>query len=121
MLTFLLGHIDAIIAIIGLIITYIGLILPIRKYLQEKWAQEKQLQFQNYHKVIWDLVWEQGVPKLDRQIAIAYELRNFPWYYDVSLRILKWLKDSWCKDSQWENQRLIEEISLTISYIKRHC
>ena len=64
-------------------------IIKFREYLKDK-------RFNNYHLLIKDLVDEQDRPdryiKIDRQIAIIYELRNYPSYYPVSQRILTGLK-----------------------------
>lgn len=59
MLNFLTEQLGEVFTIIGLIIAYLSLVLPINKYLQEKSLQERQLQFQNYHKLIGELVGEQ--------------------------------------------------------------
>ncbi|MDD2693820.1 MAG: hypothetical protein PHY14_02710 [Candidatus Gracilibacteria bacterium] len=114
---FIINHFSTILEVLGFIVAYLSLILPIQKYFQDKSLQERQLQFQNYHKLIGELVGEQGTPKLDRQIAIAYELRNFPGYYDVTLRILKGLHNSW-GNSTLEVSRLLKEIDLTIKFIE---
>jgi hypothetical protein len=59
----------------------------------------------------------EDAPYLHRQIAAAYELRHFPRYYDLTLRILRGLRESWSKNRS--NKPLIEEIDLTISYIEK--
>jgi len=80
--------------------------------------QIKDKRFQTYHKLIDELVNEQLQAdrkiKLDRQIAIVYELRNFPKYFDVSKRILEGLQDEW-KET---NPRIIKEIELSLVYMK---
>ncbi len=78
----------------------------------------KNRNFQIYHKLVEDLVdIESGRQdkKLDRQIAIVFELRNFRRYYEVSERILIGLKNCWVN----ENPRIIEEINLTLDFIKK--
>jgi hypothetical protein len=104
--------------IIGVIVSYIALILPIIKYLQDKRREEKNKRFENYHKLIKELVDanENGEnPKIDRQIAVAFELRNFKEYYPVTKRILEGLKNLWCEKQN--ASRLIDEINLTLNYI----
>lgn len=102
--------------IIGITLAYFALILPIKKYLQDKRLQEKDIRFHNYHKLIDELVGANNqTPMLDRQIAIIYELRNFKDYYPVTLRILKGLRSTWTNS----HQRLIDEIDMTISHIEK--
>ncbi|XOB41398.1 MAG: hypothetical protein ACKKMW_01560 [Candidatus Nealsonbacteria bacterium] len=78
----------------------------------------KDRRFGIYHKLIQELV-EPESPnkplKLDRQIAIIFELRNFPEYYEVSRRILSGLKENW-KDVSVE--RVIEEIDISLKYME---
>lgn len=88
-------------------------ILKFRDHIRDK-------RFKTYHELINWLVNEQIQPdrkiKLDRQIAVVYELRNFPSYFDVSKRILKGLQRQWEKG----DNRIIEEIQLTIAYMERN-
>jgi hypothetical protein len=80
-----------------------------REYLKDK-------RFKTYHELIDELVNEQRNPdrviKLDRQIAIVFELRNFSNYYPLSIRILSDLKDT------WDNPRIIKEIDLSLNFMK---
>ena len=69
--------------------------------------------FKIYHDLLKQLV-DEAVPKLDRQIAVIFELRHFPDYYEVSKRILKGLKVSW-KD----NHRITNEIDITLDYMRK--
>lgn len=102
--------------IIGILIAYFSLILPIYKFLQDKRKEERNKRFENYHKLIDDLVGGCGsLPMLDRQIAIIYEFRHFKEYYPVTLRILRGLKETW---STTTNIRILNEISLTEQYIE---
>jgi len=88
--------------------------LKFREYLKDK-------RFKTYHELIDDLVNEQRQPdrtiKLDRQIAIIFELRNFPSYYSVTKRILADLKNQ----EGWKNsKRIVKEIELTLDFISRN-
>ena len=77
--------------------------------------RNKDKRFEAYHDLIDQLVNEQRNPdraiKLDRQVAIVFELRNFASYYPVSIRILEGFRDV-C-----ENERIIKEIDLTVEYM----
>ncbi|TAK57000.1 hypothetical protein EPO17_03155 [Patescibacteria group bacterium] len=100
---------------IGIIITFISgiwALLKLREYLKDK-------RFKTYHELIDEMVNETRNPdrviKLDRQVAIIFELRNFTSYYPVTRRILTDLKIA------WENQpRAITEIDLTLDFISRN-
>ena len=83
-------------------------IVKFREYLRDR-------RFKAYHELVDELVNEQKNPdrhiKLDRQIAIVYELRNFPGYFPVSLRILTDLKEL------WPNSRIKKEIDFSIRFM----
>lgn len=112
------------IEIIGLVIAYFGLIVPIYQYLNSKHDDEKEKRFKNFHQLIKDLVQPEailGVPYLDRQIAIVYELKNLKEYYPVISRILIGLKTQWHNPpTALGNPRLIGEIDLTLKYIDNY-
>ncbi|MNG37384.1 hypothetical protein D3C84_1247180 [compost metagenome] len=58
--------------------------------------------------------------RLDRQIAVVFELRNFKEYFPVTLRIFKGLKESWAEYGPEEKrERLHEELDLAITYIEK--
>jgi hypothetical protein len=78
----------------------------------------KDRRFGIYHELIKELVEPESPDKplkLDRQIAIIYELRNFPEYYEVSKRILKGLRENWEDKSV---QRAIQEIDISLEYME---
>jgi hypothetical protein len=72
--------------------------------------------FKIYHELIENLV-QSDKPKLDRQIAIIFELRNFKEYFELTTRILEGLRNTWDKP---ENSRIINEIDITITYIENN-
>lgn len=88
------------------------------QYIFQKRQEQKNLQFMTYHKLIQELV-EGEDPKcpmrLDRQLAVVFELRRFMEYYEPSLRILRGLRDSW---SGTNYERLIEEMDATIAWME---
>lgn len=91
-------------------------------YLSIKKAEERERRFLAYHKLIQQLV-EREDPnqpmRLDRQIAIIFELRNFKEYFPVTLRILQGLKETWANYCPEEKRnRLHEELDESIGYIK---
>jgi hypothetical protein len=103
---------------LGFIATLVAALIPLYQFIRTKKAEERRNNFENYHKLIKELV-DTGAPKLDRQIAIVFELRNFKNYFPVSIRILNGLKAEWGKDEQQDKYlRLLQEIDLTLSYMK---
>ena len=109
---------DHLIEVIGLLIAYFSLIVPIRQYLGQRKLEEKDKRFNNYHRLIKELVSpdSQGqAVMMDRQIAVIFELRNYPEYYEVSKRILEDLATIWKHDSR--SERVTNEINLTVRFI----
>ena len=108
---------DHLFEIIGLLIAYFGLVVPIFRYLNQRKLEERDKRFVNFHGLIKDLVepGKDGQVMLDRQIAVIYELRNYPKYFDLSKRMLSDLKVAWQKE---DYPRIIKEIELTLEYIE---
>lgn len=91
-------------------------------YFSIKKAEEETRQFQAFHLMIKGLVKgddDKSAPYVDQQLAVIYELRNFPKYYPVTLRILERSKESWLHGSGWWSSILVKEANLTIDFIKR--
>ncbi len=90
------------------------------RYIDLRSQEIRQKRFEVYHSLIKDFVQPDlttGKTRLDRQIAIAFELRNFPEYYELSLRLLQGLCESWKKE---EFKRLTDEMGVTIEYIQKN-
>lgn len=99
----------------------IVLLFGIYKYFDTRKREQDLKEFENYHKLIKELVEpnEKGTIFLDRQIAIVYELRNFPRYYALSKRIIEWLKEFWGKEKSDKNKRILHEMDLTIKFLNQ--
>lgn len=106
------------ISIFSLAIAYFSLVVPIRQYLNQRNIEEKDKRFKNYHKLIEELV-SLEKPKLHRQVAVVYELRNYSEYFEVTKRILAGLRKEWSKSNMNINE-LIEEIDLTLDFIEKN-
>lgn len=110
-LTILKQNSDAIIAG-SVVIGGVWAVFKFSEYLKDR-------RFNNYHRLIKELVdgeTPDAVLRLDRQIAILFELRNYPSYYEVSERILIGLQEAgWNQHSK----RLGKEINLTLEYIRK--
>lgn len=107
-------------ALVAAVPPLIGLIVSTWRYTMDRRTQLRQQRFENFHRLISDLVEGregQKVPRLDSQIAVVFELRNYPEYREVSRRILKGLKASWSDNSS--NARLIEELDYTLEALQK--
>ena len=102
-------------------------------YISIKRSEERARRFASYHDLVDALNGnEKGdAPFIDRQIAVVYEMRNFPEYYPVTLRILQRSLLSWADKKNREGllaavtlskapiNTVSDEARLTIAYIKR--
>ncbi len=102
----------------SLVVTLVTSLFLALKYLNQRAIEIRDRRFEIYHTLIQRLVEPAPgtVMKLDRQIAVVYELRNFPEYFDVTLRILRGLRDAW--KSAAGAERLLSEIDLTLAYVE---
>ncbi len=91
-------------------------------YLSLKRRELREHRFQTYHKLIQQLVEREdpNLPmKLDRQIAVVFELRNFKEYFPVTPRILKGLREDWQDHGpESKRNRLLQEIEESIKFIE---
>jgi hypothetical protein len=55
--------------------------------------------------------------RVDWQVAVVFELRNFERYYEVAIRTLIGLRETWSQHEKESNQRLLDETDRTLSYI----
>jgi hypothetical protein len=119
MIYWIANHADligAVIAVAGFILSLATLSFSAYRFVEVRRAEQRQLNFENYHKLIGALVGGSdinAVLKVDSQIAIIFELRNFREYADVSIRILNGLIDEWSE--RGFPSRLIEEMRLTVA------
>ena len=94
---------DLLIKLLGIFISFFGVIVPLYKFITEKNLSQRDLRFKTYHLLIKQLVEpEEGKDRimLDRQIATCFELRNFPEYFEITKRILTDLKTQWAQ-AKW--------------------
>lgn len=110
--------IAGVVALVTFLGSLVSLAFTARKYTQTRRVEQEQLRFENYHRLIGELVGgvrENMNMKLDSQIAIVYELRNFFQYTPVTIRILTALYQEWLPVEK--NKRLLEEINLTLEFL----
>lgn len=108
---------------LGFVLAFVTACWAVWNYFLIKRAEEETRQFQAFHLMVKGLVRGEGDspdPYVDQQLAVIYELRNFPQYYPITVRILERSKESWggAKVGWWADT-LIREADLTIEYIKR--
>jgi hypothetical protein len=98
--------------------TAIAFVFSVFQFLSVRKRESREREFEKYHWLIEHLVspGEKGALFLDRQIAIVFELRHFPRYYECTERIFSGLQQSWGNDKNTE--RLIQEIDLTLKHIE---
>ena len=98
-------------SIIGAVITFIW---PVLQFILTRRHDLQFREFGTYHRLVKELV---GGDKIDHQAAVVFELRHFPRYFECTQRILLGLRETWGGNEKWS--RLIQEIDLTLAYIKK--
>ncbi len=100
----------------------VAFVFSVYQFLSVRKRESRQREFDQYHGLIEKLVSPregQAQVFLDQQIAVVFELRNFPRYFDVTERVLDGLRVEWTQRQDWPNYgRLIRELNLTIRYIQ---
>lgn len=82
--------------------------------------EQQAHEFEAFHRLIKELVSPDPDTQstwIDRQMAAVFELRHFPRYYEVTVRILGGLREQWSSIPDSKRHRLIEEIDLTLQHI----
>ena|SRR4030042_2111871 len=107
----------------GIIITLLGVVIPLATFIISKNKEQKQINFERFHKdLMKGLANLDGKTGLDQQIAIIYESRNYSEYYPVIRRILKYQIDRWrrlLKNSP-QFKQLINEGKETIVFTNKN-
>jgi hypothetical protein len=113
--------------ILGIVVAIFLAIIPaIWSFIRYLNLKNRQLQFERfkiYHQLIKDLVKPEATGDsmiLDRQIAIVFELRHFPDYFELTLRILQGLKRHWSTGTgHLQFKRLLDEMKRTIKFVQK--
>ena len=113
---------------LGVLIGLAGIVLPLAalaftawRYVGVRRDESRQRRYENYHDLIHRLVSPQENAQklwLDSQIAVAFELRNYLEYREVSVRILEALRELWRNDPAIA--RIVSELDLTLDYLRSH-
>ena len=109
--------------VVTITIAIISIFWSAYSYISIKKAEEKQRRFETYHRLVKDLV-ERDDPKepmkLDRQLAVIFEMQNFPEYFSPSIKIVEGLRDSWqgIYGPIEKNNRLISQMDESLWFMK---
>jgi len=110
---FMVPIIVAIIAAASPLLTFA---FSIYRDIQEKSEQIRQKQYEQYHKLIGDLV-SNAKGFVDSQIAIVFELKYFRKYRKLTIRIFEGLIKLWQNEPKASG--LINEMQITIKALKK--
>ncbi|OGB75125.1 hypothetical protein A2810_00615 [candidate division Kazan bacterium RIFCSPHIGHO2_01_FULL_49_10] len=114
---------------VGIVIAFLSVIIPLMTFLIGKNREQRQVRFEKFHKDLMrnlsNLAHEAGA---DQQIAIIFELRNFPEYYPVVRRILTDLRDEWAAEGAVGRlnvnsvalNRMVTECDATIEFMAKN-
>lgn len=106
----------------ALLIPVIVAFIPLITFLISKSKEQKLINFKILHDSLMKGLANQDTSTgLDQQIAILYELRNYPEYYPLIKRLLSY-KIDWWKSQLKEKphfQQLISEAEETIKYTQQ--
>ena len=120
LLTWLKGNATA----LGIVLAALPLLWAVVQYVLTRRAESKKIRFETYHSLVKQLVDRESPEKpirLDRQVAVVFELRNFKRYDPVTIRILEGLKKDWSSAEYGpvaEHERLFPEIDLAVAAIR---
>jgi hypothetical protein len=68
------------------------------QFIATRRKDQRAREFETYHRLIKELAspdQDTKVTWIDRQVAVVFELRHFPRYFEVTLRILAGLRVAW--------------------------
>jgi hypothetical protein len=108
--------------LVSVLSVLLPLVVQVWLYIDQKKRELRDRRFETFHRLIRELVEGSpgSSPRLDHQIAIVFELRNFPEYAEVSQRILEGLIETWSVNGQKEKyERLFKEIRLTLEFLAK--
>jgi hypothetical protein len=106
---------------LAILLAALTFVWPVVQFILVRRKEQQAHEFEAFHRLIKELVSPDPDTKsiwIDRQMAAIFELRHFPRYYEVTIRILNGLREKWSADPDFKWRRLIEEIDLTVEYIR---
>jgi len=118
MLKFLIANIE----FLGIIVSLLVGLIPLAIFLFTKIKEQQRVNFKNFHTyLVKGLSNQKGNTGLDDQVAIIFEFREYPKYYPVIRRLLKFKITHWKKSLKEKPHfnLLIKEAQETIKFINR--
>ena len=106
-----------------IVVSLIVAITPLALFFLTKRKEQQQINFERFHDSLMNGLSNQGGKLgLDQQVAIIYELRNYPEYFPVIKRILISCAKRW--EGEVKNkphfEQLIQETKKTIDFMKKN-
>ncbi len=109
--------------LISILIPLIPVAVTLITFLISKNREQKQINFEKFHNgLMKGLANLDGKTGLDQQVAIIYELRNYPEYFPVIKRLLNYQIKRWTKELKNSPQfsELINEAKETRDFIDKN-
>lgn len=106
---------------LGIMGSAVAFIVSTALQIFQRRAEAREREFQAFHRLVKELVSPDEGEKMwiDRQAAVAFELRSFKGYYEFTERMLVGLRAKWAGDQNAQYPRLLDEVDLTLSHIKK--
>ncbi len=107
---------------LGVLGAAIAFMWSIVQFILVRKRDEQHREFEVYHRLIKELVSPDPESKsvwIDRQTAVLFELRRFKRYHEHTLRTLLGLREKWANDPEFKFPRLLEELDLTVTHIRK--
>ncbi len=115
----MLAWLSANAALVAALAAVLPIVWAVVQFVIIRRGEAQRSAFETYHHLIKELVESDSAdrsPKVDRQVAIIFELPRFESYRPVSLRILRGLRKDW----DGGHPRVIEELDLAIAALGGH-
>ena len=111
-----------IVSFLTIIVPFFAVLFPFLQYLSSKSEEQKQKNQETFHEKIMKKITNQNPEKkigLEEQVAVIFDLRNYPQYYSVTKRMLRTCVVRW-KQEREKNPHfdsLILEATETLKYL----
>ncbi len=106
----------------GIVVPLVSVLIPLWTFLIRKNKEQKLLNFRIFHdNLMKGLANQETNTGLDQQVAIVYELKNYPEYFPVIKRLLTFQKKRWLKELNQKSHfhMLITESEMTLEFINK--
>lgn len=96
---------------LAILLATLTFVWPIVQFILVRRKEQQSHEFEAFHRLLKELVSHDSdteVIWIDRQMAVLFELRHFPRYYEVIVRILFNLREKWSADPEFKWPHLVE-------------